>query len=123
VYQAKYFKPSEFRCKCSRCKDNPDPVMTEKQLKLLDSIREEANEQVYVTCGHRCEKHNREVGGVENSYHTQEPCLASDIWCKGKSVRELARIAIKCGADGVGRYFEKNFVHVDSRGCKARWDE
>jgi uncharacterized protein YcbK (DUF882 family) len=121
VYQAKYFKPEEFRCHGPECRDKPDPVMDERLLQVLDHIRETVGKPIIVTCGYRCPVHNRAVGGAKNSFHCQG--VAADLSAVGIGVEELARIAVECGADGVGRYFEKNFVHIDVRQHKARWDE
>ena len=40
-------------------------------LKLLDKVREEAGCRVDVNSGFRCLKHNKEIGGVEHSWHTK----------------------------------------------------
>jgi uncharacterized protein YcbK (DUF882 family) len=121
MYQAKYFKPEEFRCHGPECRDKPDPVMDERLLQVLDHIRETVGKPIIVTCGYRCPIHNRAVGGVKNSFHCQG--VAADLSTVGIGVEELARIAAECGADGVGRYIEKNFVHIDVRQHKARWTE
>jgi uncharacterized protein YcbK (DUF882 family) len=39
------------------------------------------------------------------------------------TVDELASIAEAAGADGIGRYYGDQFVHVDTRGYAARWEE
>jgi len=41
--------------------------------------------------------------------------MASDIYVKGVSVDELAKLCILCGFTGVGLYRKKGFVHVDVR--------
>jgi len=120
MYESKYFKPSEFRCKGKECKDKPEPVMSEKLLILLDKIRDKVGKPIVVNCGYRCPIHNKDVGGVANSFHCQ--CIAADLSAVGVGVNELAAMAEECGADGIGKYPKKNFVHVDSRGYKARWN-
>jgi len=120
MYESKYFKPSEFRCKGKECKDKPDPVMDEKLLILLDKIREKVGKPIVVNCGFRCPRHNKDVGGATNSTHMY--CKAADLSAVGIGVNELAQIAEECGFDGIGRYPKGNFVHVDSRGYKARWN-
>lgn len=116
---AKHFKPSEFRCKCKRCVNAPDPVVSDRLLTVLDKIRESVGVPVVVLSGYRCPAHNKEVGGVNDSQHTKR--TAADIRAEGFSVEELAGVAEKCGADGIGKYPKQNFVHVDMRGKRARW--
>jgi uncharacterized protein YcbK (DUF882 family) len=116
---SKHFKPAEFRCKCKRCINAPDPVMSDRLLTVLDKIREAIGVPVIILSGYRCPAHNKEVGGVNDSQHTKR--TAADIRAAGLSVESLARAAEKCGADGVGRYPGQGFVHVDARGRRARW--
>ena len=49
-----YFKDSEFACHC--CGELPPNGMNSVLLEKLDTLREMACEQVYVTCGYRCPK-------------------------------------------------------------------
>lgn len=119
MYEPKYFKPSEFRCKGKECRDKPDPVMNETQLRRLDMLREKACVPLHVNCGYRCKIHNAEVGGAPESRHMK--CDATDISAVGIGVEKLAKMAEECGFDGIGKYPKSNFVHVDSRGYKARW--
>ena len=46
--------------------------------------------------------------------------MASDIYVKGVSVDELAKLCILCGFTGVGLYRKKGFVHVDVRKGSAK---
>ncbi len=62
-----------------------------------------------------------EVGGVPNSQHVYGQ--VADVLCPdGMSVEELAKIAKDCGANGIGRYYDESFVHVDRHGYAARWE-
>ena len=81
-----------------------------------------ASASAALSCCYRCPQHNAEVGGVPNSQHVYG--RAADVLCPdGVSVDELAEIAEECGADGIGRYYDAQFVHVDTRGYAARWEE
>lgn len=74
----KHFKMKEFRCRCG-C-STPAAVMESIMAlvaNVLDPLRDAYGKPVYVTSGHRCESHNRRVGGVTNSQHIQGE--ASDI--------------------------------------------
>ena len=69
-----------------------------------------------LNCAYRCPTHNAEVGGVPNSQHVAG--TAADVAVpEGMTVDELADIAAGI-FDGVGRYYDANFVHCDVRaGC------
>ena len=112
---SKYFLDSELSCKC--CGQLPENGMDERLLLVLDAIYEAVSGSVTLSCAYRCPEHNAEVGGVPNSYHTQG--IAAD----GLTIDDLASIAEQCGADGIGRYYSQEFVHVDTRGYEARWEE
>lgn len=75
---------------------------------------------INITCLYRCPKHNAEVGGVENSYHTRD--MAADIWVKDMSTAKLAKAAEEVGFGGIGIY-ESGFVHVDIGLPGRRWKE
>lgn len=121
MYQSKYFKLSEFQCKCKKCQDNNIiPDIDEKLLILLDKIRGQLGRPVIVNSGYRCPEHNKAVGGVADSQHVVGK--AADIYVLPPlKVTQLHSVAQDCGADGIGFYLKRNFVHVDVRGEKARW--
>ena len=74
-----------------------------------------------MSCCYRCPDPNAEVGGVPNSQHVYG--RAADVLCPDDmSVEELAKIAKDCGADGIRRYYDESFVHVDTHGYTARWE-
>lgn len=115
----RFFADSELACKC--CGQLPVGGMDVRLLEVLDKIREEVGGPVSLSCAYRCPSHNAEVGGVPNSQHVQG-CAADVLLPDGLSVNELAEIAERCDADGIGRYYDSLFVHVDTRGYVARWD-
>lgn len=121
-----YFEDYEFACKCNRHnvvdgKNVLDHVIDKRLVDVLDKIRERVGRPVYIESGYRCEDHNREVGGVPNSQHVLG--TAADITVDNISIDELADIAKECGADGVGRYYGLQFVHIDIRGYDAEWEQ
>ena len=121
MYQvSEHFNELELMCQCGRhnCLDH---IIDVKLIDLLERIRSAVGRPVHVTSCYRCPEHNYEVGGVPNSYQTQG--LACDIWVQDMSVDELAQVAEECGADGIGKYYYQDFVHVDVRGYAARWDD
>lgn len=98
-----------------------DHIIDKRLVDVLDKIRERVGRPVYIESGYRCEDHNREVGGVPNSQHVLG--TAADITVDDISIDELADIAKECGADGVGRYYGLQFVHIDVRGYDAEWEQ
>lgn len=117
---AKYFDVSEFACKC--CGGLPENGIDVRLQNVLDAMRERAGQPLILSCAYRCPTHNAEVGGVSNSQHLLG--TGADVICPDNmTVDELADLAIKCGADGVGRYYNSYFVHVDTRGYKAYWTD
>ena len=64
-----HFDSSEFRCKCG-CGQG-DWLMAPELVQALEELRELIGKPIIVNSAYRCPKHNAQVGGVANSYHTQ----------------------------------------------------
>ena len=82
----RWFKEKEFACKC--CGELPlstssgqAPRANVEALvrEVLDPVREKLGKLIVVNSGYRCEKHNKEVGGVKNSQHLKGE--AADVTC------------------------------------------
>ena len=86
---------------------------------IIDEIAEECIKQYGVkpdiNCCWRCDVHNKRVGGQPGINHNADPCYAVDFDATIIGVDNLARIAENLRADGVGRYYDDLFVHVDVR--------
>ena len=114
------FHGREFYCKCCG-----QVLVSQKLVALLERIRTRSgNKPVSITHkgGCRCSKGNAEAGGAPNSRHlfwTGRPCDAADIQIAGVSPAQIAAMAEREGADGIGIY--ATFTHVDMRGYRARW--
>ena len=77
----KWFKEKEFACKCCGqlpplARENVKALVSE----VLDPVREKLGKPIVVNSGYRCEKHNKDVGGVRNSQHLRGE--AADIHCQ-----------------------------------------
>ena len=76
----KWFKEKEFGCRC--CSQLP-PLARENVKALvrevLDPVREKLGMPIVVNSGYRCERHNKDVGGVRNSQHLRGE--AADVTC------------------------------------------
>jgi len=108
------FNLREFACKCC------GSVKIDSELVgKLQRIRDMIKRPIIVTSAYRCPKHNKEVGGTDNSYHTQG--LAVDIKVDGYGLEELENIARAVGFRGIGIYKGANFIHLDL-GPTRRWE-
>ncbi len=75
---------------------------------FIQTLRDKIARPIIVTSGYRCVRHNKEVEGVENSYHLQG--LAVDI-AVDMNLDRLAELARSLGFRGIGIY--RNFLHLD----------
>lgn len=115
----KYFKRSEFKCKCGKC--GGFPVEPDEQLvNLLERIRKHFGVPVTINSGIRCKAHNAAVGGASASQHMKG--TAADIKVQGVAPAKVAAYVetLLPGTGGIGIY--NTFVHVDVRKTKSRWN-
>ena len=84
--EIQYFSREEFRCPCPRCGGFPvEPK--EALVRLADQVREHFGAPALPSSGVRCPEHNKEVGGVWNSYHLTGRAL--DFRIQGRSAAEV----------------------------------
>ena len=106
-----YFKKDEFTCKCGCGLNN----MNLKLVIIADRVREHFGKPAIVTSGSRCEKHNKEVGGVSNSRHLQGKAI--DMYVQGIDGGELLKYLQKLVNAGELRYTYRinngNACHFD----------
>lgn len=102
-----HFTPEEFRCKCG-CGAGE---MSEKLIRIAETVREHFGVPVIVSSGRRCKTHNAKVGGVSSSRHLSGKAM--DFCVKGKSsavvlayVQTLSGIRYAYAIDG-------SYVHMD----------
>lgn len=109
---------SEFKCRCSY----PDCQVTYLSSDLVKSLQDLRYRvgPLTVLSGYRCQLHNRDAGGSDNSFHKLG--LAADLAAKKIAPLELRKEAEQVpmfANGGIGTY--KTFIHVDVRPFKARW--
>ena len=105
----KYFKPSEFTCKCGKCGQGFGQ-MDEKLLSMLDTLRERVGIPLVLSSAFRCEAHNLAVGGVKNSTHTKGKAV--DIKCLDSHTRfKLLKAAFEIGFRRIEP--RETWVHLD----------
>ena len=110
----KWFKEKEFACKCcgqlplstgsgQAPRENVKALVSE----VLDPVREKLGMPIVVNSGYRCERHNKDVGGVRNSQHLRGE--AADIHCEDNE--RLKQLIIENGKfDQLITY--PTFLHV-----------
>ena len=107
----KNFKISDFTCKCG-C---GEVLYTPRLVTMLDQIQENFQRDVIITSGFRCDKRNKEVGGVKDSLHTEGQAV--DFVVRGVSPAKVVQYLSDFDG-GVGEY--ERHVHIDN-GLKKRW--
>lgn len=118
----KYFKRSEFACKCGKYCDGFPAEIDLNAVKIYDTIRERIGKPIHVNSGLRCKTHNANVGGAVASQHLNGN--AADLGCpEGTTPAEMAAIAEELlpNTGGIGIYTWG--IHVDNRPVKSRWKE
>ncbi len=108
----KNFNRCEYACKCGCGLDRVHPALAA----LVQRIRDIIDEPVMINSGCRCAKHNKAVGGAEQSRHLK--CMAADIRAKTISARSLYDIIMTAYHEGFlpelgGISGYNSFVHVD----------
>ena len=107
----KYFKESEFTCKCGCGLNNIKLTI----VKIADQVREHFGSPAIVTSGCRCTKHNKNVGGVANSRHLDGKAI--DFYVQGISGNELVQFTKTLVDTGLLRYTYRigstDAVHID----------
>ena len=119
--EIKYFRKSEFSCKCCKyCYGYPAEIDMD-MVKIADQIREKIGKPITINSGLRCKTHNANVGGVSNSQHLYGN--AADLGCpSGCTPAQMASIAEDIMGDtgGIGTYSWG--IHIDTRSTKSRWN-
>lgn len=122
-----YFKYREFDCKCGKCQ-RPEGVPSKELIDILTKIRKHYDQPVTINSGYRCEAHNKKVGGSKNSQHFKGSAV--DITVKNTPTESVWEYVLSnWGDDDLGLAIKRNkndiyrgFVHIDTRGRKARWE-
>lgn len=119
--EIKYFKKSEFACKCGKYCDGYPAEIDMNMVKIADQIRSRIGKPIPINSGLRCKTHNANVGGVSNSQHLLGK--AADLGCPiGCTPAQMASIAesIMGNTGGIGIYSWG--IHIDTRSAKSRWN-
>jgi uncharacterized protein YcbK (DUF882 family) len=103
----KYFKQSEFRCKCGCGAD----TMQEKLIRVADRTREHFGKPMQVSSGRRCANHNARVGGVSNSRHLSGKAM--DFCVVGKTAAQVLDYVKSQPEIRYAYAIDGSYVHMD----------
>ena len=105
-----YFNLNEFSCPCCGLSK-----VRRSFLRKLDRAREFSNIPYIINSGCRCRKHNKKVGGVDNSAHVADDdkmCCAVDIKAVNSHTRYRVIMGLmKAGIHRIG--IGNSFIHAD----------
>ena len=107
----RYFKLSEFTCKCGCGQNKMDPAF----LFELDELRHRCGFPFVITSGYRCPSHNAKVSGTGRT-GPQTTGHAADIAVSHSSAVEVLRQAMNLGkftGFGVQQKGGGRFIHLD----------
>lgn len=110
-----------FTVKEFACTDGSDPIFIDTELvTILQKIRAHFGKSVKINSAYRTPTKNKAVGGKAYSQHLYGK--AADIVVSGITPKKVAAYAEKLmpKKGGIGIY--KNFVHIDVRATKSRWN-
>lgn len=102
--------------------------LLEKAKEVLTNIqvlREALGAPISIMSGYRSPERNAEVGGAPKSQHMEGN--ATDLQCKTKTPLEMYNMVEKLIKEGKmkqgGLGIYDGWIHYDTRGARARWDE
>lgn len=102
------FSDWEFNCKCGCGLNNMKPVFLWK----LQHCRTEAKVRFVIRSGSRCEKHNRDEGGRDNSEHLYGE--AADIFVLNSNIRfKILEAAFYVGFKRIG--IGPTYIHLGNK--------
>lgn len=114
---SEHFDREEFACHCGCGFGSVDVEL----LGVLEDIRARFKKPIKITSPNRCRRHNNEIGGAINSYHTKG--MATDIIVKDTLPEYVYDYLCEKYPDkyGIGKY--NHWTHIDVRDSKSRWDK
>ena len=115
---SEHFHRKEFECQCGCGFDTVDHEL----IVVLEDIRKWFDKPIIINSGARCEKHNKEVGGSDNSQHTKGRAVDFVVVGVSENVAAEYLSAKYLHRYGIGRYNGR--THIDTRtNGPARWDK
>jgi uncharacterized protein YcbK (DUF882 family) len=107
------FEEKEIRCNCGCLR----MIINEEFILRLSAARTIANTPFVITSWTRCHKHNKAVGGKQNSAHLDG--IAADVYTPDSIIRQKVLFgAIKAGFQRIG--IHEDYIHLDIDNSKPR---
>ena len=108
----KNFTPKEISCRhCDELWVGDDmPEYFKEAMNNLQKLRDSWNKPIIINSGHRCTKHNADVGGSSQSQHL---AVAFDCVCPREEQQAFAKMALEVGFHVARPYPDNGFVHLD----------
>lgn len=104
-----HFRQHEFDCKC-KYRDCTFTIVDTRLVYILEELRARTGEPVIITSGYRCQMHNGDVGGVNNSFHKRGQAVDISL-PTGWSMNDYVEQARRSGFMLIIPYEEHDFVH------------
>lgn len=93
-------------------------LLNTEALDALQALRTHLGKPMIINSAYRSPEYNSFVGGASKSFHMKG--VAFDVSLKNLDRDELKEAAALFGFTGIGDY--NSFVHIDTRGYNAYWD-
>ena len=100
-------------------RDTQEVKLDPRLVTLNQAFRDRVGIPYTPNSAYRTPERNKRVGGSPKSQHLTGKAIDIPL-LKGYTIEEMAGIAEELGFTGIGLY--RNFIHVDTREEKARWD-
>ena len=116
-YISRHFMLSDIICPC--CDTVKVVPGLFSHMRALDALVDTLGIGLTISSGHRCSKHNRQLGGAPRSWHL---LFATDVLPEPFDKAALKLIADRAeefGFTGIGIY--ETHIHLDQRPEPSRW--
>lgn len=106
----------EFRCRCGY-PECSNIIVHPRLLLAFRKFRFLVDTPLEITSGHRCHRHNHDVGGVDISRHTSGEAIdiSSDSLLKKFYSEDIMKFAKEAGFTFIKEYETLDFYHFDIR--------
>lgn len=110
-----HFRAGEFACM-----DEDTIFVDEELVRILEQVRQHFGRPVIITSGYRNKAYNLRVGGVADSMHKLG--MAADFRVMGTKATEVYDYLNQQYPYTLGIGIYSNWLHVDTRLKKSRWE-
>ncbi len=108
---AKWFKESEFECRCKCGLNNWGTEHGQSFIERLDKARGLAGAPFIINSGCRCTVHNKAIGSSPTSSHLN---IAADIRATTSTLKFIiVRALMDAGFTRIFLYHDRSHIHVD----------